>query len=459
MSNNANDPSRNGIAATMDRSPIGYGQWLTAGLIILALTLDGLDLQLLGIVAPFLIADLNITREVFAPALAAAVLGLAIGSSIGGWFGDRFGSKRILLVSMAFFGLMTILSSFITTIGMLMAVRFVSGLAFGAATPNGLALGSEWLPRRAHPIFSAIASICTPLGGLIGAGLTLFLIPVGGWRMCFLVCGVLTLIATLVMSWRLPDSPAHLRRHGRLEQIRHLGRKVLGTDIDAGADDRPAEASGADRPRGRLFTAPLARMNVGTPIGFFSIAFVTYTFLSWTPVMLTMSGFTMAEAIRGSISYNMLALFAPLCGGLLISRFGSRAVLIGAAGATMLILVALATLLESGRHIGSTPLTWAVLAGFGMLGGLAGIVTAAIYSVLTNGWPVECRASGMGFGFMMGRIGGFTAILTSGKLLGLSDHSVLPVFLTALVALLFVIIAALVVDRHVPARQRAVAAP
>jgi lipopolysaccharide export LptBFGC system permease protein LptF len=77
-----------------------------------------------------------------------------------------------------------------------------------------------------------------------------------------------------------------------------------------------------------------------------------------------------------------------------------------------------------------------------------------MYAVLTNGWPVETRASGMGLGFMMGRIGGFTAILTSGRLLALSEHSVLPIFITALIALIFVIVAALVINRHVPAHAR-----
>lgn len=442
------------MTVAIQSAPVKYGQMISAGLIILALTLDGLDLQLLGIVAPLLIADLGITREVFAPALAAAVLGLALGSSVGGWLGDRFGSKTILVASIVFFGFMTIISAFVTSIDTLMVARFISGLAFGAATPNGLALGSEWLPRRAHPMFSAVASICTPLGGLIGAGLTLVLIPFGGWRVCFLACGILTLVAALVMAWRIPNSPAYLLRKGREGQARRVWRKVMGAEVGVVFEEQSRSHPATDNPKGPLFTAPLLRMNVGAPIGFFSIAFVTYSFLSWTPVMLTMTGFTMSEAVRGSIAYNMLALIAPLGGGLLISRYGSRAVLIGTSAATMAALLGVATLMETGPLVPSTALIWTILGGFGLIGGLAGIVTAGMYAVLTNGWPVETRASGMGLGFMMGRIGGFTAILTSGRLLALSEHSVLPIFITALIALIFVIVAALVINRHVPARAR-----
>jgi len=452
MSKDSNGPSGNAMATAIQVAPLKYGQMVAAGLIILALTLDGLDLLLLGIVAPLVIADLGITREVFAPALAAAVLGLAIGSSVGGWLGDRFGSKKILVSSIVFFGFMTIISAFVTSIDTLMVARLISGLAFGAATPNGLALGSEWLPRRSHPMFSAVASICTPLGGLIGAGLTLVLIPYGGWRVCFLVSGILTLVAALVMAWRIPNSPAYLLRKGRQGQALRVWQKVMGADASVVFEDQSGGVAAPEKPKRRLFTAPLLRMNVGAPIGFFSIAFVTYSFLSWTPVMLTMTGFTMSEAVRGSIAYNMLALIAPLGGGLLISRYGSRAVLIGISGATMVVLIGLATLMETAPLDPSTSLVWVILGGFGLVGGLAGVVTAAMYAILTNGWPVETRASGMGFGFMMGRIGRFTAILTSGRLLGLSDHSVLPIFITSLIALLFVIVAALVINRHVPAR-------
>ena len=58
---------------------------------ILTLALDGLDIQVIGFVAPALATDFRVTRQALAPVLASSLIGMAIGGFAVGPIGDRLG--------------------------------------------------------------------------------------------------------------------------------------------------------------------------------------------------------------------------------------------------------------------------------------------------------------------------------------------------------------------------------
>ncbi len=124
--------------------------------------------------------------------MAAALVGLSLGAGIGGPLGDRFGRKHVLMVSAVIFGFGTIAAAFTNDITQMTLVRLTSGMGFGAATPVSIALVAEWLPRRVQPAAIAFMSLGTPLGGMVGSALLIFVIPFLGWRGCFIACGLLT---------------------------------------------------------------------------------------------------------------------------------------------------------------------------------------------------------------------------------------------------------------------------
>jgi len=172
---------------------------------VLALVLDGLDSQLLAFVTPIILKEWQVDRVAFAPALAAALIGMSFGSGLGGMLGDRFGRRPVLIASTICFGIGTIAISLTNDIITLTAWRLVSGLAFGAATPNAFALAAEWMPHRARARAIGIMAVAVPLGGMIGAGASLFLLPNYGWRGTFVICGVVTIALAVVVvlaAWK-----------------------------------------------------------------------------------------------------------------------------------------------------------------------------------------------------------------------------------------------------------------
>jgi AAHS family 4-hydroxybenzoate transporter-like MFS transporter len=63
---------------------------------MLVLVGDGIDLQLLGLVAPVIIEDWGVDRGSFGWAMSAALVGMGFGAWIGGAVGDRVGLRYSL---------------------------------------------------------------------------------------------------------------------------------------------------------------------------------------------------------------------------------------------------------------------------------------------------------------------------------------------------------------------------
>ncbi|HWJ68751.1 MAG TPA: MFS transporter [Sphingobium sp.] len=155
-----------GITTRLDERPVAARQIWVLALVQLILMIDGLDIQLLGLVTPVVLEEWAVSRASFGPALGASLIGLAIGAGAGGRLGDMFGRKRVLCVATFLFGIATVVAAFASNVIEMTVIRFISGLGFGAATPAAIALVTEWLPRRGQAKAIAFLSVGTPLGGL-----------------------------------------------------------------------------------------------------------------------------------------------------------------------------------------------------------------------------------------------------------------------------------------------------
>jgi len=350
---------------------------------------------------------------------SAALVGMAIGASGGGWLGDRFGRRPVLVISSIAFGLATAAASLTHTVSALTALRMVSGMGFGAAVPNGFALATEWLAPSMRARAVGLLTISAPLGGIIGALGSLVVLPLYGWRGCFVICGAGTLAVSIVMLIWLPESPSYLVRSGRDVAARQSLLRIIGRSEDPDLMRGPAVVVG----RKTIFTRQLMRLNIGAALAFFSVAFVTYAISSWMPTILTTAGLVPADAIRGSFLFSLFAIFGALIVASLLPKRGSKAALVTTCLMSLVIIIAICGVLLSGSALQSNAWKALLLALIGCSGATTGGATAAIYSILSFGYPLERRATGIGFGLMAGRLGGIVTILSSGLLLHLGGNN------------------------------------
>jgi len=125
---------------------------------------------------------------------------LTLGSFIlvGGSLGDVYGERRVFAVGVGGFGAISVLCALAPSIGVLVALRAVQGLAGALLVPSSLAVivATFSVGERGPAIgtWTAWAGIFGVLGPLVGGGL----LNVTSWRAVFLI-NVPLVIATLVL--------------------------------------------------------------------------------------------------------------------------------------------------------------------------------------------------------------------------------------------------------------------
>ena len=421
-------------------------------LVLLALVIDGVDIQLLSLVAPVILKEWTVTRASFGPAMGAALIGMSIGAGLGGWTGDRYGRKSTLTAAIFLFGVATVGASFTHGTTLLALLRLVTGLGFGAAAPNGIALLSEWLPQRVQSRAISLMSAAVPVGGLVGAAGVYWLLPIYGWRGCFVICGVATLIVGVAIAIFLPESADFALAKGKRDRAEVLLKRVLGrgttlTEADGAttaSQDKHAAAGES------MFGAPYRRLNAGLWLLFVGINFVAYGIAAWTPVYLTASGFALPEAIGVIFIHSLTAVSFAALTSLVIRRLGSRTPLLVCCAASFLCICLLALTLANAHGVPSFATRLLVMISCAGIGGFNGAAIALTYALLAFAYPTSCRARGIGVGIMMGRIGGASATLFGGALLSLDGDSTVPFFCVCGALTLSSMIGVRIVDRHIP---------
>src|SRR5829696_4144592 len=135
--------------------------------------------------------------------LSFATLGIGfavrpLGGIIGGYLGDRIGRKPVLVASLLLMGVATVAIGLLPTyaqVGMwagvlLVAVRVVQGLAFGAEWGGAILMTFEHAPWRRKGLYTGITQSGFPLGLLLANAAFLLSVPLGGtwmWRVPFLL--------------------------------------------------------------------------------------------------------------------------------------------------------------------------------------------------------------------------------------------------------------------------------
>jgi len=390
---------------------------LLVGAIIL---LDGFDVQLAAFAGPAILRDWSVAAGALAPTMAAALVGMALGTGLGGAIGDRFGRRPALIGSVVCFGALSMLTALASDIPQLAILRFLTGIGLGAAVPNATALVAEWMPARVRNYAVTAIIVAVPCGGMIGAGFASWLIPAFGWRICFLLGGLLPLLLAIWMFRGLPESPVFLARRRALDE--------------GAAEDRSAAVG--------VYSGALRRSSIGLAIAFFASMLALYAYLSWIPVLLAIAGFPMDRAIQGSLVFNLCGVVASFAAAWATPRFGSRPTLIAACLGALLATAGCAYMMGTGN---ASPAQ--ILFALGAAGAGAFAVQVTLYSLAVHVFPPACRAAGIGYSASIGRLGAISSAFGAGILLGLPTGR--PIYFVLIGAALIVsAMGVVVVNRH-----------
>lgn len=195
---------------TTDSSPGRQWDARLWGILLVACTvvaLDALDVSMVGVALPSIRADLGLSTATLQWVVSGYVLGYGGLLLLGGRAADLLGRRRVLLIALAVFAGASLLGGLVNDGTLLIAARFVKGVAAAFTAPAALSIVTTTFPEgparnKAISIFGVFGA-CGYSLGLVFSGLMTQV----GWRWTFLLPVPLALV-TLVAGLRLiPTSP------------------------------------------------------------------------------------------------------------------------------------------------------------------------------------------------------------------------------------------------------------
>ncbi|MDI3307838.1 MAG: MFS transporter [Acetobacteraceae bacterium] len=217
---------------------------LPIALFALAGFTTGSGMRMLDPLLPLLAADLGITVATATSLVAGFVLPYGLVQLVAGPLGDRLGKIRIACIALLLYGLGLLASALALDLPMLIALRAFSGCFAGAVIPLLMAHIGDSVPYAERQ--AAIGRFLTGMvmAQLVTGPVSGVLAELSGWRLPFLVLGLLALLVGAVIARRLGpalwQSPvgagAGRGMAGYLELLaRPAGRRLLGAAFFDGA--------------------------------------------------------------------------------------------------------------------------------------------------------------------------------------------------------------------------------
>lgn len=206
-------------------------------ILLLVLTTFGpisMDLYLPAL--PALTRELEAATSVSQLTVTACLIGLAAGQLISGPISDQYGRRKILLVGVVTYIVMSILCAVSPSIEVLIAVRFVQGLAGGVGIVIAQAAGRDVFDGteliRFYGRLAVTGSMAAIIGPMLGGLLNAFV----DWRGLFVflaILGALILIAVLVIFRE--TLPVEQRSSGGFAQTLRDFRTLASDRVFVGA--------------------------------------------------------------------------------------------------------------------------------------------------------------------------------------------------------------------------------
>jgi MFS family permease len=148
--------------------------------------------------------DFNLQAADLGIVISAFFLGYAAMQVPGGWLADRFGSKFVVIVTIAMWSLFTVMTGFAWSQLSLIAIRFIFGLAEGGFPSASIKGVAEFFDKESRPKMSALLTSSNYAGSMVAPLIMAPLIIWLGWRHAFTSIGVAGIVFALVYLLFVP---------------------------------------------------------------------------------------------------------------------------------------------------------------------------------------------------------------------------------------------------------------
>jgi len=410
----------------------GRYRWRVCAMLLAATTINYIDRQVLGVLAPFLQQQIGWNEVEYGYIVTAFQGAYAIGLLCAGAVIDRFGTRIGYAIAIGVWSVAAMSHALATGVIGFALARFALGLGESGNFPAAIKTVAEWFPRRERALAVGIFNSGSNIGAIVAPLLVPVVAATLGWQAAFLFTGLLSGLWLVVwLTWyRTPE-----------QQPR------LGTAELALIRSDPAE------PQVRLPWRQLLRHRQAW--AFIAAKFMTdpiwWFFLFWLPKFLHAKyGLSLLELGPPLIVIFVLADVGSIAGGWLAGRLIQRGWSTNAARKGAMAVCGLAVVPIVFTAFADN--VWIAVALIGLATAGHQGWSANVLTLPSDLFPRPAVASVVGLGGFAGAVSGMMIATFIGFLLQ-ATGSYVPVFLIAGSAyLLALLVVHLLAPRLTPAR-------
>lgn len=213
-----------------DYSPSNY-RWVIVGVLWLVHVIGFFNFSSLGILAPLIKEDLQLSSVQLGLFVSAIFIGASLSQLPAGLVTDFIGVRLILPSGIAIMGVFLALCSFTSSYLNILLLLLIYGLANGVITPAATKSILDWFPP---PYNRATAMAFKQTGVNFGGILAGFLLPILviylTWRNTLLMVGLVEASLALVIYKFLRESPAKIIEEKSSLPWKEMGKVFLNRD-------------------------------------------------------------------------------------------------------------------------------------------------------------------------------------------------------------------------------------
>ncbi|MDQ7987468.1 MFS transporter [Pseudomonas sp. G34] len=397
------------VNEVIDNARFNSFHWLVMCLCALLLIFDGYDLFIYGVVLPVIMQEWGLTPLQAGALGSYALFGMMFGALLFGSLADKIGRKKGIAICFALFSVATIVNGFATSPTEFGICRFIAGLGCGGLMPNAVALMNEYAPKKMRSTLVAVMFSGYSLGGMLSAGVGIFMLPRFGWESMFFAAALPLLLLPVILCY-LPESIGFLVRRGEHDKARALLNRLdpaqaLGADVQLIINER----KGAGVSVLELFRNGLAVRTLSIWVAFFCCLLMVYALSSWLPKLMANAGYSLGSSLSFLLALNFGGMAGAILGGWLGDRFNLTKVKVG-------FFIAAAVSISLLGFKSPTLLLYLLIF-------IAGATTIGTQILLYAGtaqlYGLSIRSTGLGWASGIGRNGAIVGPLLGGALMGI----------------------------------------
>lgn len=369
----------------------------------IAWLLDSFEVNIIGSVLDVLKKTWSISEFQSSLLVSVWLIGIMIGALFFGYLADRYGRRKLFLLTLTIYSFFTLVSAVAPGYYWFLIFRFLTAIGVGAEYSAINSAISEMIPARFRGRANAGVMNFWPLGGILSALASLFLInalPTSiGWRMAFGFGAVIALF-TLWARRNIPESPRWLAKRGLTDQAQSTVDGIEQGQIltpSFNGSDSAQEMSFWSQLKNLIRRCP-GRLALGCALDF-SEASAYYGIFAFLPlVVLPKIGIAAEKVPWFFIVGNLGAAIGGILAAWALDRIGRKVTIM-----TFYLLASVSILgMAAATRSGSAT---AVCVSFIIANLCATGSWISAYPFFSEIFPTDLRSTGIGFSVAFGRIG------------------------------------------------------